>query len=111
VDPQLAAFVTPADRFDRDQLGMLAREPVQQVGELGVTVEAIEVMAGMGTGGAAPWSVGARPMTRQVAVWRGGASGGASAIGQGVRRRVRRYVSDWAGTRPRNPRAAQAVVE
>jgi hypothetical protein len=40
--PDVAAFVTLADRLDRDESGVLARGRVQKVGELGVAVEAVE---------------------------------------------------------------------
>ena len=40
--PDVAAFVALADRFDRDEARMLARERVQQLGELGVAIEAVE---------------------------------------------------------------------
>ena len=40
--PDVAAFVALADRLDRDEARMLARERVQQVGELGVAMETVE---------------------------------------------------------------------
>src|SRR5207237_1962985 len=40
--PDVAAFVALADRFDGEQLGMLARERVQDFAQFGVAVEAVE---------------------------------------------------------------------
>jgi hypothetical protein len=60
--PDVAAFMTLADRFDRDELRVFARKRVQEFGEFGVAVEAIE-----GDGGACvkvSKSRGARPAAR-----------------------------------------------
>ena len=55
-DPDVASFVALADRLDRDEIGMLARERSQELGQFGVAIEAVEGDGGhaqqMGEGGA-----------------------------------------------------------
>ena len=42
-DPDVAAFVAPADRFDAHQLRQLGCKRLEQLGQFGVAIEAVEL--------------------------------------------------------------------